>query len=416
MLLRSLFQKSADRSVNEIHDLLDAMGQQTSSGARVTEGNAIKQATVYSCVRILSESIGSLPIGLYRKDGKARIEVEDHASLRVLQQPNSWMTAHEFWALMVLYSELRGNAYAYKVRNGRGEVSELLPLQSSQVEPRIRDDWQIEYRVTTTEANPVRGGVYGQDRIMHLRNMSADGLCGLSTIRLHAEEIGAAQQMQKHGAILFKNGAQIGKYVEHPGKLSDEAWDRLKKSLKKEWEGVENAHKTIILEEGMKVSSIAMTSEDAQFIESRKFSKQEIASIFGVPLFLLNETEKSTTWGTGLEQISKAFVRYTLRPRLSRIEQTLRREFLAGPDRRNHEYAFTTDDFTLADFKTRMEGYAKGIEAGVINPDEARATERMNPRPGGDQYRQPANMQTEGEDSEPEEPPMEEPPDDAPTD
>ena len=142
----------------------------------------------------------------------------------------------------------------------------------------------------------------------------------------------------------------------------------------------------------MEWHQIGMTSEDAQYLQTRQLSEQQISSIYGVPLFLLNVTEKSTTWGTGLEQISRGFLRFTIAPRLSRHEQTLNRELLLPEEKGRLFFEFDTTQFALGDFKERMDGYAVGVTNGLMSPNEARSLEGMNPREGGDEYWQPLNM------------------------
>ena len=137
-----------------------------------------------------------------------------------------------------------------------------------------------------------------------------------------------------------------------------------------------------------------MSNDDAQFLQSRQLSEQQLASIFGVPLFLLNSTEKSTTWGTGLEQISRGYLRFTLAPRLNRNEQTLSRELLTPEEQTRFYFQFDTSRFSLGDFKERMEAYGHAIQNGVFNPDEAREREGYNPRDDGEggEYWKPLNM------------------------
>lgn len=364
----------------------------TASGAVVNERTAMAQATVYACVRILSESIAMLPIRLMRHQNGRTDEVDTHNALDVLYTPNGWMTPHEYMQLWVSCVELRGNFNSFKNRNGRSEVRELLPLLPQQVTVRQEPDWSLVYTVSGDKES----GTFTQEQILHARGLSSDGYQGMSTLQVHRESIGLALQTEKHGASLFKNGAQLGVILQHPKTLGDDAYKRLKSEFDAKYAGAGNAHKTLILEEDMKVEKVTMTAQDSQFLETRRFQKQEIAAIFGIPMFLLNDTEKSTTWGSGLEQISKAFVTYTLKPRLSRITQTLARELLSRSERRNHFFAFDTDEFNLASLKERFEAYAKGIEAGLINPNEGREKENMNPREGGEVYRLPANIGQEG--------------------
>ena len=338
---------------------------------------------MYACVRILSESIASLPIELMQRKGTKTVNVLDHPAVSLLAEPNEWMTCHDLMQFWVAHSELRGNAYAFKVKDGTGRVRQLLPLTPDQVGAVQNSDWSIDYTVGTDKQI---AGVYNAQRVLHLRNFGTDGWMGLSTVTLHRDEIGLAMQTQKHGAVLFKNGAQIGKVVEHPAQLGEQAYARLKESIQKTYTGADNAHKTLILEEGMKLSTVGMTNEDAQFLDTRRFSKQEIASIFGVPMFLLNDTEKSTTWGSGLEQISRAFLNYTLKPRLDRITKTLARELLTPEERKTHFFRFDVDEFTLGDMSARFSAYKTGVEGKIITPNEARSWEGLDPIDGGDEF------------------------------
>jgi len=392
LLSRLLAPRQAAIQITELADMLDNIGYTTASGAHITADSALRQSTVFACVRILSESIAQLPIKLRRKDGDIATDEPNHSAVRLLMKPNSWQTPFEFWQMVGVHHELRGNFYALKNRNGRNEVVEMLPVNPDQVRPEQLDDWSIVYHITS-------GGVtktYPQRDIFHLRNMSSDGVAGLSTIGLHREPIGLAMQTEKHGATLFQNGAQIGKVFEkEAGVLSDQAYDRLKAELKK-YQGAENAHKTLILEDGLKVKTIGMTSEDAQFLETRRFQKQEIASIFGVPMFLINDTEKSTTWGSGLEQISRAFLRYTLKPRLTRITQAMARELLSPGERNTLFFEYDTKSFEMGDFENTINALSKAIENGILNPNESREKLGENPREGGDEYHMALNM-TQGE-------------------
>lgn len=368
-------------TVDQVLQALDSLASSTASGISVTQMTAMQQSTVFACVRILSESIGMLPIMMKERQGGKLVDVKEHDALGLLLEPNGWQTPQDFWSFIVSNIELQGDGFAYKNRGAKGKVLELLPMQAKDTTVKQKEDFSLEYK------NPVfgRNGL-SQDQIFHTRNLSLDTIRGASTISLHKEAIGLAKQTEAHGAALFKNGAQLGRVFEHPEKLGDKAFEHLRDSLEKEYAGAANAHKTLILEEGMKVGNAAMTNEDAQFLETRRFQKQEIASIFGVPMFLLNDTEKSTTWGTGLEQLSRAFVAYTLRPRVTRLQQSLKRELLNRNERRRFEFKFDTDAFAMGDLANRFNAYSTGINSGILSPNEAREREGMNPREGGDEY------------------------------
>lgn len=378
------------RSDAEVLAILDGGALPTLSGIRVTDDSALRQATNWACVRILSEAIGSLPVYLQRLEGTSWVDVQDHPVAELLREPNDWQSTHEFMSFLVTWFELRGNAYALKASAGPGMPARmLLPVPSPDVTPRQDDDWTVSYKVA-------RMGEKTPAQIMHLRNFSKDGFQGLSTVAYHRETIGLALQAEAHGASVFRNGINPGKVITTAKKISEEREKEIERKLDAEFAGAHNAGKTIVLGNGGDIKTIGMTLSDAQYIDSRRMQKQEIAMLYGVPMFLLNDTEKSTTWGTGLEQISKAFVRYTLNPRLSRISACLHRNLLKSAEQREYRFVFDTDSFTLGDFKERMDGYRSGIEAGVINPNEAREMEGRSPRQGGDEYRQPANIDTEG--------------------
>ena len=400
MLLSPNRKRSTKYDVEEISRRIEDRSEGlTESGAVVSYRRAMQQATVWACVRIISESIASLPVELVRKGPGGTIQpVEDHPALDLLHRPNDWQTCHEFIQQNVIWMELRGNGYAFKVRSGDGRVRRLMPISEDFVDVQQLGDWALRYYIGSE--HPQVSGEFGPDRVMHWRNFALDSYRGLSTIGYAREAVGLALQTETHGARLFRQGAQGGMVLEHPGTLSDDAYNRLKESVSKTWEGASNAWRTKILEEGMKVNNLGMTNEDSQFLETRKFQKEEIASLFGVPMFLLNASEKATTWGSGLEQITKSFIRFTLGPRLHRIAQIFAHELLAPNERRDLMFRFNSDAFTLGDFKERMDGYRSGIESGVMNPNEARKKEGMNPRDNGDEYRRPVNIAIEGEENE----------------
>lgn len=372
-------------SLTQILDRLDAVTGATSAGETVTTDSALQQSTVFACVRILSESIAMVPVKLLRRTGTTNEEVESHRALDLLDEPNEFMTRHEFMQLLVSQCELSGNSYWYKVKNGRGETRRLLPLPTSMVDTELSDDWGLVYRVNTGRGG--LNGTFGSDAVMQCKNVSSDGVRGMSTIHMAREAIGLARATERHGAAIFANGAQLGKVFTHPGVLSDEARQNIEASIRANYGGASKAGSSMVLEEGMGVQTVSMTAEDSQFLETRKFQVEDIARVFGVPLYLLNSTEKATTWGSGLEEMNRGFVRHTLGPRLSRLRHTLRRHLLTENERRaGYFFDFDVNAFQHVDVKERFEAYATGIASGVLNPNEARGYEQLNPREGGDRF------------------------------
>jgi HK97 family phage portal protein len=232
-----------------------------------------------------------------------------------------------------------------------------------------------------------------QNEVLHVPGLSIDGLSGLAPITYHRETVGASLALREFGSRLFKNGTHIGTVFEHPNKLTESSQKNLKKSLDDNFSGVANANKSIILEEGMKIAKLGMTSEDAQYLESRKFSRSEIASIFRVPLYkIAGDTESTKGWST-LEQQSTDFVTDTLMPWLVRIEQAIARDLLTATDRRNGIFAeFNVMGLLRGDAAARSAYYTARFNTGSLSPNQIRELENENPQDGGDVAFVPMNM------------------------
>jgi HK97 family phage portal protein len=227
--------------------------------------------------------------------------------------------------------------------------------------------------------------------MLHIRYRTLDGYRGISPISYAREPIGLALATEKHGARLFKNGARPGGILEHPNKMSEDAAKRFKESWQAAFTG-DNVHKTALLEDGMKFNPLTMTSEDAQYLETRRFQTAEIARIFRVPLHMIQETEKATSWGSGIESMSTGFVRDTLTPWLTRWEQALMRDLLTEDEKRSMYIKHVVAGMVRGDMKTRFASYNVAIMSGIMSPNEARALEEMDKREGGDEYLSPMNM------------------------
>lgn len=388
-------RQEGTRSTAEVLAILDGNGEYTDSGSLLTTNRALQQATVWSCVRILSETIASLPIKVQRRENGQWMDTLEHPANNLLTQPNEWQTGHEYISHLVLWSELRGNAYYYKTKDARGDIRRMYPVQSDDVQIDFTDSYRLSYKVRSGKMQ----GTFAPDDMFHLRNLGSDGYMGMSTISMMKNTIGMALSTEQHGNKLFKNGAQPGLIITAPS-ATQEQIAALQRKIDDKYAGSTNAYRTMILRGDMKAEPLSMTQSDAQYLETRHFTKQEIASAFGVPLFVLNDTQKSTTWGAGLEQQLRAFKTLSLAPRLNRLTQTFKRELLGRNERSITRFIFDTDVLGLADFKDRMEGYRAGIESGVLSPNEAREVEGRNPRDGGDEYRKPLNIGIEGEPEE----------------
>jgi len=388
-------QKAA-RTFEDTIAMIDGNGVKSASGIYVNSTSAMRQSTVYACVRILSEIIAQLEVGVQTKSNGVWTTSETHDLYNLMAEPNDWQTQHDFISNMVAWSELEGNSYYFKIKNGAGVIRKMIPIEARYVDTEVMRDMSIDYQVTSEDFGIT--GTYQRDRIFHLRNFGTQGYKGLSTISQHKEGIGLALQLESHAVSAYKSGLQSNKWVKTEVPMKGDQLTQFKKDLA-EYQGATAAGKMPVAS-GWDINEFKGISQtDAQYIESRKLQKEEIATMFLVPLFVLNSTD-NTTWGSGLEQITKSFVRFSLNPRLNRLALTLVRELIPESQRRNTRIVFDTDDFTLGSFKERMEGYRSAIESGVLNPNECREIEDRNPRDGGEDYRQPMNIVTEGEQNE----------------
>lgn len=363
-------------------------GPQTVTGQRVTASTALQVAAVYACVRILAESVASLPLLLYRRrpdGGKDR--ATDHPLYPLLHDaPNRSQTSFEWREMLMGHAALRGNAYAEILPAPGAGVDQLIPRHPDRVQPFRAPDGSLAYRYSEPDGSH---RTILAEEMLHIRTLTDDGLSGLSPVSLHREAFGLAMATEEHGARLFTNGTQLGGILQHPGKLSAESAKRLRESWEARYAGVSNAHRTAILEEGMTWAKVGMTAEDAQFLESRAFQLEEIARIFRVPVVMLQHGDKTSTYASA-EQFFLSFVVHSLTPWLTRWEQALNRALLGiGSD---YFFSFLVEGLLRGDIKSRYAAYAIGRQWGWLSANDVRAMENQNPIEGGDIYLSPMNM------------------------
>ncbi|CAN5480010.1 phage portal protein [soil metagenome] len=363
-------------------------GGLTASGATVNPDSAMRVAAVYASVRLITGGVKNLPLEPKRRiDDRTRTDAVDHPLWTILKRkPNRWQTPSEFKQMLQAHVCLRGNGYALKVKLA-GKLLELVPLNAATMEVKQLDNLELAYSYTRKNGSKI---VFPQEDIFHLRGMTLDGITGVSPITYAREAIGLAMSTEKHGATLFKNGTQLGLVLEHPNKLGKEGLEFLKESLEN-YRGSENSGKSFVAEEGMKVKTdIGMTSEDAQYLDTRKFQRSDIFMFYGIPPFMAGDTEKSTSWGTGLEQQKDAFTTFTLEDHLTMWEEACVRD-LVGDDETDIYIRFNRAALLKGDSKTRWATHVSAMQWGVHSPNDVRALEDENPRGGGDVYYPPPN-------------------------
>lgn len=410
MIFDALRRKSTDFRIVSSKQLAELIaGGGSSSGVSVTPQTAMAHAAVFACVRVLAESAGQLPLQVYRRSGRERLKAEDHALYKLLHwEPNAYQTAQEFVECVVAHLALRGNFYGYLNRGSLGgEVREILPLNPGCVTPVLSDTYELAYKVRYSSG---KEDVLPPSSVLHIRLFSLDGITGLSPITQARESIGLSMATEKHGARLFSNGARPGGVLSTPKVLSPEASKRMREDWTLRHEGVENAHRIAILEEGLAWTQTGLSSEDSQFLETRKYQRSEIAGVFRVPPHMIGDLDKATF--SNIEHQGLEFVTNGLMPYLTRIEGRVSKQLVSEEERATVYAKFSVQALLRGDMKTRAAYYQTLEQCGALSPNEIREYEDLNPREGGDVYLTPMNMASTGDAPDPADPAA--PPADAP--
>lgn len=394
-ILTRMFEERTSPAANVDWGGYFGRGIETASGVAVTNMNSLQTAAVYACSRILSESVASLPLILYRRRrGRGRDRAADHPLYPILHDlANSEMTAYELRETQMGHVTIWGNGYAEIEFNQGGNVTGLWPLWPDKMKV-TRRNGRIIYVYRMPEGSSALPWVeLPFERVLHIRGLGYDGLVGYDPISLARQSIGLARATEEFGARFFGNGAQTGTVYQHPGKISPEAYDRLSKSIEKRHQGLENAHRIAILEEGMEAKQTSIPPENAQFLETRKFQIAEIARWFRVPPHMIADLDRATF--SNIEHMSLEFVTYSLTPWLVRWEKAIYRDLLLPRERQQGLFAeHLLNALVRGDIKTRYEAYNIGRNGGWLSANDIREMENQNPieGEGGDIYLVPLNM------------------------
>lgn len=366
-------------------------GSGTSSGAHVTEAGSLSIAAVFACVRVISESIASLPFKIYKREaGNVRRPAPEHPIYDLLQvQSNDLMTAMKYRELILVHLLLWGNHYSEKQFNGAGDVVALWPIHPGRVKPEItirEGSPQLIFKVQKDTGPQI---TLSQEQVFFVPGLGT-GTVGKSPIQLHREGLGITVQAEKYGARFFKNDARPSLVLEHPLIMGDEAHANFKKDWNETYGGAENANKVAILEEGMTAKQVGLPPGDAQFMETRKYQRNEVASIYRVPPHMIGDLERATF--SNIEQQSIDFVVHTLRPWFTRIEQAVNMQLLAPAERPRFYSSHVVEALLRGDISSRYTAYATARQWGWMSVNDIRELENQNPTENGDIYLQPLNM------------------------
>lgn len=371
--------------------LLDFLsGPKVHAGVAVTEKSSLGMPAVWRAVNLIAGTAASLPLHAYRQDGDVRQPVLTGNAAELLDNPHPDMTPFELWELAYGSLCLWGNTYFHKLRDQTGRLRELWWIAPNRVRAgRSSVDGSKVYELDGNLDDP-----HTDDTILHIPGFGYDGICGVSPIRLARQGIGLALAAEEFGARLFGSGSLASGILQTEQRLDQASADALKARWKAKVSGLGNAHDVAVLDHGAKFQQLTIPPEDAQFIESRRFQVAEVARMFGVPPHMLMDTDKSTSWGTGIEQQTIGWVVFTLRPTyLTRVEQRLTKML-----RPQAVYArYSLEGLLRGDSAARAEFYTKLWTLGVLSTNDIRRLEDMPPVEGGDVRYRPLNMGRLGE-------------------
>jgi HK97 family phage portal protein len=353
----------------------------TQSGQCVTPERAVGVAAVHACTQFLAETISTLPLGVYRRlpGGDREIDTE-HPLYPVLHdRANRVQTAQELREMLVASVALQGNAYAMKVLGNDGAVQELVPMHPDDTTVEQLQNGRLRYKWTRNG----RTVTLTQDEVLHVRYRSRDGYTGLSPITIARETIGVAIAQQEHEGAFYRNGLQTSAVLTAPGSISNESASTVKDRLTSEFTG-SNKFKLPVLGDGVAFQQISMSHEDAQFIEARRLTIEDIARIFRIPPPAIGDLSRATY--SNISELSRWLVTYTLRSWLVRFEQAMNASLLSEDQKRSHFIEHTADALLRGDTRERYESYKIGIENGWLSPNEVRRFENLGAVEGGDTF------------------------------
>ncbi|UWT99016.1 phage portal protein [Proteus vulgaris] len=361
----------------------------SSSGKVVTADKAMQLSAVWACVRLLSESISTLPIKIYKSESDgSRSLAKEHPIYRLLcKQPNLEMTPSRFMLMVVASLCLRGNSFIEKKYIGSKLVALEPLLPQNMTVKRSEQTGMLEYKYTDPLGQKIR--TIPTNKIMHIRGFGMDGICGMIPVKIGRDVIGAALSVEESAAKIFENGLQSSGFLSAEQPLNEEQRERIRSYLLS-FVGSKNAGKMMVLEGGMKYNNVTMNPEAAQMLESRTFSIEEICRWFRVPPFMVGHMDKQSSWASSVEGMNMQFLTNTLRPLLVNIEQEISRCLLNGDD--DYYAEFSVEGLLRADSAGRSAYYTTALQNGWMSRNDVRRLENLPPIEGGDIYTVQLNL------------------------
>ncbi|HSH43662.1 MAG TPA: phage portal protein [Arenicellales bacterium] len=348
------------------------------TGITVTQDKMLTISAVWACARLISETIATLPLSMYeRTSAGKRVATQHPLQMIIHDQPNADTTAAVHWEATVAAMLLHGNARAEKLMRGNRLVG-LQFLAPQRLVAQHLGQGRYQWRYTEDDGTQ---RIIPESRIWNIPGFSLDGKCGVSVVQYGAQVFGGALAADQAANSMFKNGLLPSVYYKMERILTPEQRKQFRENLQ-EITGAINAGKSPLLEGGMEAGTIGINPDDAQLLESRGFSVEEVCRWFRVPPFMVGHSEKSTSWGTGIEQQMIGFLSFTLGPWLRRIEQAISKDLLSPAERRRYYAKFNVEGLLRADSQARAQFYSSMVNNGIYTRDEVRELEDREPRGG----------------------------------
>ena len=362
----------------------------------VSPSTALTFSAVWAAMRLLSESISSLPIGVYKKDKNGdKIEQINELSYLLKYQPNTYQNKIGFLEKVMMDLLCNGNSYVRIVRNNIGRPLELLPLNFNDVDVYFKEN-KLFYSSAQLKST------YGAEDILHFKlitdvntaagNSNQDGILGMSPITQCKNAIGWSMDVEEYSRTFFKNGGKLSGVLKTSRSLSEQAIDRLRNSFNNNYSNLSGANQTAVLEEGLEFQPITIPPDQAQFLASREFGISEIARIFNVPPHLLKDLTKSSF--NNIEMQSQEFVTYSLMPYLNKIELEMNTKLFRKTNIGKEYIKFNTNALLRGNIKDRSDFYRTMLNIGVMSINEIRQKEDLNSIKDGEKHFIPLNMTT----------------------
>ena len=380
------------RDENRIRELrsFDFAALARSGGMRrETPATAPEVPAVIACIRVIAESVGSLPLHIYRMDSNgAKVLATDSPLYRLMRYaPNDEQTSLELREQLVMLYLLYGDAYCELVRDDRGVVREMMPLHPSRMTSERLSDGTLQYIYREPTGKQT---IYNQRQLWHLRMPTLDGVHGLSLPTLVRDAIAHARALESYGLTYFSNNARPGVVLQSDNPIPPEAAERMREQWERMHRGPDRAHRTAVLPNGLKVHELSGSNESSQFVEASKQAVITICRAFRVPPHLVQSLDGATY--SNIEHQSREFLTYTLLPHLRRIEDSISRDLIDDPT------LFAEHDvhaFMRGDSAARAAWYQQALNSGIMSINEVRSAEGMNPiGPEGDERFLQVNMTT----------------------